>query len=199
VDSQIIDRDVLVVGAGVAGAVAAGVLAERHSVTIIDQTASTQECAGETLPGVARLLLHRLELLREFEADRHQSSLGAASIWGSHQLTRRDCLVDPYGLGWHIDRVRFDLMCRKRAVERGANLVAPARLLELSRDSYTHRWNVRLLVDGGEQTFRFRFLIDATGRRTILSCRLRATSIMGGGPPSRQAGPREEMSDHDKY
>jgi flavin-dependent dehydrogenase len=173
--------DVLVVGAGVAGAVSAGVLAERYSVTIIDQATSPLECAGEYLPGAARVLLHQLGLLREFEADRHEPSLGAASIWGSRQLTRRDCFVDPYGPGWRIDRARFDSMCRKSAVERGANLIAPARLIGLSGDSVnTHRWAVRIDVEGVEQTLHVRFLIDATGRRTMLSHRLGASSITVG-------------------
>lgn len=181
VNPQEIHADVLVVGAGVAGAVAAGVLAERNSVMIIDQTSSPQGSAGESLPGVARLLLHQLGLLREFEADRHQPILGTASIWGSDQLIRRDCLGDPYGPGWHIDRERFDSMCRESAVERGAKFVAPARLKGLSRDSVnTSRWIVRIDVHGAEQTVRVRFLIDATGRRSMLSRRLRASSITVG-------------------
>jgi flavin-dependent dehydrogenase len=177
-NAQVIDTDVLIVGAGVAGAAAASVLAERHSVTLIDQNPSPQGCRGEILPGVARLLLQRLDLLREFEADRHQPSLGAASIWGSRQMTRRDCFADPYGPGWHLDRPRFDAMCRKRAADRGANLIAPVRTLSLSREpARSRRWSARFRASGVEQTFRFRFLIDATGRRTLLSGRLPATPI----------------------
>jgi flavin-dependent dehydrogenase len=71
-------------------------------------------------------------------------------------------------------------MCRKRAVDRGAHLVAPVGTLKLARDPVRTRWTAGLRAAGIEQTVRFRFLIDATGRRTRLSCQLQTAPVVAG-------------------
>lgn len=157
--------DVLVVGAGVAGCAAALVLSEHHSVTLIDRFETPMSRIGESLPGAAMPLLHRLGLIERFEFDDHRPSLGKASVWGSNLLVRRDGFTDPAGPGWCLNRLRFDTMLREAACERGASLIAPVSLTGLTRRSDgTAGWRVLLRSVDEDITLDARFVVLAHGR-----------------------------------
>jgi flavin-dependent dehydrogenase len=157
--------DVLIVGAGPAGAVAGRTLAARHSVILADRCAPPPFRLGESLIGAARPLLRDVGLLEEFEAAGHRPSLGQASSWGSGELVRRDSFLDPRGPGWRIDRVRFETMLREGAVERGATVIAPCEVLRLGRhEGREGGWTALIRSADATRPLRARFLIDATGR-----------------------------------
>jgi flavin-dependent dehydrogenase len=157
--------DVLVVGAGIAGCAAALVLPERYTVTLIDRVETPPPRIGESLPGAARRLLQRLDLLERFAADGHRPSLGTASLWGSSLLTRRDSFTDPLGPGWRLDRVRFEAMFRTAARERCGRLIAPARLTALAQcQKGGAGWRADLRCGDMDVSLGARFLILAHGR-----------------------------------
>ena len=159
------DTDILVVGAGVAGCAAALVLGEHHSVTLVDRVEALVPRIGESLPGAATPLLHRLGLLERFETAGHRHSLGKASAWGSKLLVRRDSFTDPAGPGWCLDRVRFDTMLRDAARERGVRLMAPASLIGLTRQSDgTGGWHALLRSADADIALDTRFVVLAHGR-----------------------------------
>src|SRR5947208_985599 len=100
--------DAIVAGNGPAGSVAAFVLARAgHSVLVIGQNGSVRKI-GESLPGAARPLLRYLGLHKILESEAHQPCFANASAWGSERLKITDMIHDPHGLGWHLDRERFD-------------------------------------------------------------------------------------------
>jgi flavin-dependent dehydrogenase len=157
--------DVLIVGAGTAGAAAAHTLAAGHSVVLVDRHAEPPFRIGESLIGAARPLLADMGLWARFAGDRHRESLGQASAWGSPEIVRRDAFLDPRGPGWRIDRVRFERMLRQAAAEAGATIEAPGEVVRLDRDDDPRAaWVASIRSPRGTWRQRARFVIDATGR-----------------------------------
>lgn len=164
--------EVLIVGAGPAGATAALNLAPSRSVCLLDQRSEVPPRIGESLPPAARRLLTDMGLFPDFLAQGHAPCFGNRAAWGSKQAMETDFLRDPDGHGWHLDRASFDAWLRLIAMERGAVLLAPVRLRSLEREG--GRWKVELVA--GDQSFHVvaGFLIDAAGRAASIATRMGA-------------------------
>src|SRR5258708_8537055 len=157
--------DVLIIGAGRAGAAAACVLAARHCVVLVDRDVVPRFGVGESLIGAARPLLRDLGVVERFEAAGEQPSLGQASAWDSDDIVRRDSFLDPHGPGWRIERVRFETMLRDVAAERGATVIAPGNVLGLAReDGVEQGWTALVRSTSGTHRLRARVVIDPSGR-----------------------------------
>jgi len=144
--------DVTVVGGGPAGSIAACTLAALgRQVLVIDQpkVLTAGRKVGESLPSAARPLLRHLGLLDVVENGPHLSSFGNHSAWGSPRISSQDFIRDPHGLGWHLDRVRFDADLRTAAVSRGVEF-REQKITDFDALEYT-------------------FLIDASGRAAALA------------------------------
>ena len=167
-----IDADILILGAGPAGAVAALNLAPTRRVVLVERRAQVLPRIGEALPPVARRLLAEMGLWDEFLEEHHAPCYGNRSDWGGGELMETDFLRDPDGHGWHLDRARFDAWLRRVAVARGTVLLAPARLAAIKRDDRC--WHAQLATDRGTTTVTVAFTIDAGGRAAPLARRLGA-------------------------
>lgn len=155
--------DVLIVGAGPAGATAALNLAMTHRVALIDSQLQPRQSIGQSLPPSVRRLLTDMDLWELFQAEGHSPCYGNRSIWGSpHEVLETDFLHDPDGHGWHIDRARFDLWLREIAVARGALLMAPAQLHLIDWDG--DRWRTRVQAMNSLVELTASVVIDAGGR-----------------------------------
>lgn len=155
--------DVAVVGAGAAGAAAAAIIARSASVALIDRVAEPVWRIGETLPGAARRPLAAIGAWEDFLAAEHDSAPLKVSRWGSDEAVALDAFRDPDGVGWRIDRARFEADLRANAVRRGVRLLVPAHVEGIAAAS--DGWSVRL-NDG--RIVSAHVLIDASGRRTRL-------------------------------
>ena len=151
--------DVLVVGAGPAGAVAALALAPTRRVLLVEREASVKERIGESLTPAARPLLADLGLLAAFEQEHHQPCYGNRAAWGSDEPFETDFLRDPNGHGWHLDRARFDAWLRDVAAERGATLTCSAHVEAIRPGD--GEWHVTLT---GSDPIVANLVIDAGGR-----------------------------------
>lgn len=160
--------DVLIVGAGPAGATAALNLAPLRSVAIIERNAEPSPRIGESLPAAARRLFRDMGLLDSFLAQGHAPCYGNRSVWGDEQPQELDALRDPDGHGWHLDRVRFERWLRDAATSRGANIIAPATVEHIEREGDAWR------VDTNAMTIRASLIIDAAGRAAPIARRLGA-------------------------
>ena len=132
-DSRHFDADVVIVGAGPAGAAAAITCATRGMrVILCERRASADERPGETLhPGVDSLMAqlgvgHRLN---NVVGARH------AGIWVDWAGLRR---FEPFGeddsgpwRGFQVRRRDFDRLLVERAREAGAHVMPPSAVTEL--------------------------------------------------------------------
>jgi flavin-dependent dehydrogenase len=158
--------DVLVAGAGPAGAVAARVLAQQGlQVVLLDSVDSDAPKVGESLPGAVRPMLQTLGLLPWLERSAPRINIGNLSSWGSRQLHATDFIRDPHGPGWHLDRRCFDQNLREAAVQAGA-LYLKSRVCALRPMPRS------MHVRAGELEFTARWVIDASGRARAVTRRL---------------------------
>jgi flavin-dependent dehydrogenase len=145
---------VAVVGGGVAGLATALALAPRQRVLLCASEAKSAP-GGETLIAAADRLLCELGFVaRPKEA--FAPRVGAASVWGSETIERRDSFLDPRGDGWRLNRIPFE--ARLAALARSRGVVfgpAPTRIASRSQG-----W----LLNSGARAWRARALVDATGR-----------------------------------
>ncbi|MFG1272749.1 NAD(P)/FAD-dependent oxidoreductase [Xanthobacter flavus] len=155
--------DLLVAGAGPAGAAAAIAAAGRGLRVMLLHDARGSAWPGESLPpGMAGLVDAAFGPGLLDEA-RHLIAYGTRSCWGSDDLIETDFLANPLGGGWLLDRARFDADARARAEAAGATLVT-GRLEGIA--SMPDGWEVTLR-DG--RRLAARFVLDATGRAAAVA------------------------------
>ena len=163
-----IETDILIIGGGIAGCIAAISLIDTHTVTLIDKLEEPKERIGESLAPAAQRILKELQLLEPLHAHQEQlyiQNLGMQSYWGSEQVHIVDHLRNPDGLGISLNRKEFEKFLRKSAVERGVQCIWPAKLQNSSLDNTT--WNVGITSDIHKvQHIQAKFIIDATGRQS---------------------------------
>jgi flavin-dependent dehydrogenase len=161
--------DVLIAGAGPAGAVAARILARAgRRVLLIDDSRPDLPKVGESLPGATRPILQNLDALTVLESGSHLPCYGNVSIWGSERPVVNDFIHDPNGSGWHLDRVQFDEDLR--AVARSAGAVSwKDRVKSVTETGDT--WRVHLK----DREVVCQWLIDATGCAASIAQSLGAT------------------------
>lgn len=158
--------DLLVAGAGPAGAAAAIAATGRGLNVVLLHDARGSAWPGESLPpGMAGLVdaAFGTGLLDE---DRHLVAYGTRAAWGSADLVETDFLANPLGGGWLLDRARFDADARARAIAAGTTMVE-GRLESVAAAS--DGWDITLR-DG--RHIAARFILDATGRGAAVARRL---------------------------
>ena len=166
-----ISADVLIVGAGPAGAIAALNLASTHQVLLVDRRIAPTARIGESLPPAARRLLTDMGLWDDFLRRGHAACYGNRSLWNG-VAADHDFLRDPDGHGWHLDRAQFESWLREHAVRRGAALMTSTTLA--SATAVKDGWQVKLDTATGCIEVQTKMLIDASGRGATLGRQLGA-------------------------
>jgi digeranylgeranylglycerophospholipid reductase len=153
--------DVLVVGAGPAGSIAASIVAKKGFKTILCEE---HKMVGRPCHCTGKLSVHAF---REFNLPKDSilNSVKAAKLYspGGFKLDIRKDSVDSY----IIDRELFDSRLSDLACSRGADLLLRTRVYDVEREFETHVI-LKARKDGSPVRLRSRLIIDAEGATPIL-------------------------------
>ena len=164
--------DVLVVGGGPAGSTISALLAERgRDVVMMEKAHHPRFHIGESLLPANGALFDQLGVREEVER------IGMPK-WGVEFVSpdhTKPAMVEfgeawdktmPYA--WQVRRADLDDILFRNAARKGARTLEGYRVREVAFDDAGATVHVEL-DDGARQTWRTRFLVDASGRDTLLA------------------------------
>jgi flavin-dependent dehydrogenase len=169
--------DVLVIGGGPAGSTVSALLADRgHDVVMLEKARHPRFHIGESLLPMNMPLFDRLGVRKEIEAI-GITKYGAEFVSPWHEHTSHFYFAEamdksfPYAV--HVRRSEFDEVLFHHAAKRGARTFEGHRVTQVDMEA-GKGGDKRALVkvqtyDGTEIEWRPRFVIDASGRDTVLS------------------------------
>lgn len=174
--------DVIVIGGGPAGCTAAALLAQRgRSVTVIEKDSHPRFHIGESLLPRNLDLFEKLGILEEVKAigvHKPGAEFVSDRTGRSTRFTFANALGAERGYSYQVPRAEFDLMLFKTAQARGATMVENTRVTEVDFGAKGERATVSTKAQGGAvQTYRPRYVLDASGRDTFLANRLTKKAI----------------------
>jgi flavin-dependent dehydrogenase len=164
--------DVLVIGGGPGGSTIGALLAERgRDVVVLEKEHHPRFHIGESLLPANVSLFDRLGLRAELERI-GMRKWGAEFVSPEHEQTSSFEFADawdktmPYA--WQVRRSELDELLFRHAAKRGARTFEGCRARQVAFDA--EGATVQVEAQGGAaQTWRTRFLVDASGRDTMLA------------------------------
>ncbi|MBZ4044098.1 NAD(P)/FAD-dependent oxidoreductase [Flavobacterium hibisci] len=162
--------DILIIGGGIAGCIAAISLIDTYQVTLVDKLPEPIERIGESLAPASQRILKQLDLLDGLEnqlGTLYQKNVGMQSYWGSNQVHLVDDLRNPDGFVKNLDRQVFETHLRRVAESRGVHCLWGFKLYNSSYEN--SRWEVQLRASDTSlsvSTISASFVIDASGRQS---------------------------------
>jgi flavin-dependent dehydrogenase len=163
--------DIIVVGGGPAGSLAATVLARRgYDVVLVDKARHPRETVGESILPAAWKYLDSLGVADEV-ARRFVQKAGGVVVWGEDitQIAFRDFGYARPGL--HVERAEFDELLLRNAERAGARVCEGVRAEGFSRAG-DDGVELTLADESGKWAHRSRYLIDATGQASLIARQL---------------------------
>ena len=159
--------DVLVIGAGPAGAAAARLLASwSHDVILIDRSGSGSARLAESIPPSADKILRTLGVLDAVRAAGHLPWRGN-TVWWADEPARVETFSG--AAGYQVLRRDFDRTLRSQAIDAGAR-IEQGRVIEVRpAQSTDDLCSVAVDRGGPLAIFHARLVIDASGRAGVLA------------------------------
>ncbi|MEO5645656.1 MAG: NAD(P)/FAD-dependent oxidoreductase, partial [Bacteroidia bacterium] len=168
--------DFIIIGGGPTGSSAAIYLRRKgYSVLVLEREKFPRQHVGESLLPFCYPLFKELDMLEEMEK-RFVRKPGArfTSHDGKSSSTWcfKNIIPDESYLSFHVVRADFDKMLLDRARKAGAEVKELAKVEAAHLDNPDEIVEVEVAEDGGiKQTYRAKFLIDASGQDTFLARR----------------------------
>jgi flavin-dependent dehydrogenase len=162
--------EVLVIGAGPAGAVAAGLLRRQgREVLIVEKEQFPRFSIGESLLPQSMEYVEAAGMLRDVVEAGFQYKNGAAFAWGDRytDFDFRDKCTPGWGTTFQVQRARFDKVLADAAARAGAQLRYGHEVTAVDVEAPQPSVTVRA-PDGRAYAVQARFLLDASGFGRIL-------------------------------
>jgi flavin-dependent dehydrogenase len=177
------DVDVLVIGAGPAGTIAAAIMHKQGlKVQIVEKVKFPRFVIGESLLPRCMEALEEANLLEAVKAKHFQQKNGAKFVWG-------DLLCDfsfeqqhtkGWTWTWQVKRAEFDKALADACEERGIPVHYETEVIAAEiHDDGTSTTTVRQ-KDGSTETINARFIVDGSGYGRVLP------TLFGLNKPSTQ-------------
>jgi flavin-dependent dehydrogenase len=174
------DHDVVIIGGAFSGAATALMLKRMHPaarVLIIEKAAEFDRKVGESTTEVSSCYMTRLLGLTNYLGHHHLAKQGLR-MWFA---TRADQAFDDcVELGaryqarlptFQVDRSTLDSHLLDLAVAAGCDLRRPAKVTRFELNGREGQ-SISVGTEGGEETFRARWLVDASGRASVIARKL---------------------------
>jgi len=164
--------DVLVVGGGPAGATISALLAERgRDVVMMEKAHHPRFHIGESLLPANAQLFDRLGVRERIEAI-GMPKWGVEFVSPDHAersfVEFADAWDKSMPYAWQVRRSQMDELLFRNAAAKGARTLEGHQVREVAFDADGATVQV-VLDDGARQTWRTKFLVDASGRDTLLA------------------------------
>jgi flavin-dependent dehydrogenase len=175
------DADVIVIGGGPAASTLGCYLARAGIRTILlERENHPREHIGESLVNATTRIFNEIGFLETMEREGFIRKYGGT--WTGFQ-TRQEANADirfvrlpedgiTQEYSYHVDRSRFDALMFKHAEADGTTNVQGANVLRVLFDDAGGANGVRVRILERELDLRSRFVVDASGRKTVLGSQL---------------------------
>ena len=160
------DYDVCVFGGGPSGAVIAKRLAELgHSVILVEKQTFPRWHIGLSLTSGIHHWLELLGIDELIKSKQFHQTLTSYVLWENDDIRKKTYTSGKSG--YHVDRGEFDQILMQSAKESGVKVLQPCTLNQL-KEGNSGNWNIVATHDNKKQQFSTKFVVEATGRKSIL-------------------------------
>lgn len=183
---HITKTDVVIIGAGPAGSVAAALLAERgRKVEVLERQHFPRFSIGESLLPQCMAFLAQAGLVEETDAVGFQEKDGAAFHWNGENtaIYFPEKSTPGPGTTYQVRREIFDLTLANGAKKKGANISFGEEVIAFGSDDNGAAVTVRN-EQGETRRIEARFALDASGFGRVLS-RMLKLEVPSNFPPRR--------------
>jgi flavin-dependent dehydrogenase len=174
------DHDVVIIGGAFSGAATALMLKRMHPaarVLIIEKAAEFDRKVGESTTELSSCYMTRLLGLTNYLGHHHLAKQGLRMWFATRADQPFDDCVE---LGaryqarlptFQVDRSTLDSHLLDLAVAAGCDLRRPAKVTRFELNGREGQ-SISVGTEGGEETFRARWLVDASGRASVIARKL---------------------------
>lgn len=179
-DDVQLDADVIIIGGGPAGATVGAYLGRAgYRALILERDIHPREHVGESLVPATNIVTHDLGFWEKMESSQFVKKPGATwtgikgQVGSEFVVTFAEAPQDIPNpdYTYHVDRAVFDAMYLRHANELGAEVLQGVTVLKVLFEG-DRAVGVRVRLLGREIDLRSRFVVDASGRRTLLGRQL---------------------------